>query len=451
MKIYVALIAFVAALGGLLFGFDTAVIAGTLDSLKNTFKLDEIRQGWVVSSAILGCIPGALLSGWLASQFGRRPVLMMAAVLYLVSAIWCGVAATEQSLVWARILGGLAIGFASTTAPIYISEIAPAEYRGRLGMLTQLSINIGILLSYVSNYWIDNSAWVLDLWGGHRDALWQPMFAVAAVPSLLFLVGLFLIPESPRWLAMKGKTAEARRVFEKITNNSGETEKLLATVAHENSMKNIDENPLFLMKKHAKVLLTGFFAMIFCLMTGINIVLYYAPLIFEKTKIDMSAKMQTVVTGLVLFFFTILALWLIDRVGRKRLLLIGSWVMAISMLGLSAIFYFNKLDNYGVLILILIYIAAFSITWGSVIWVLVGEMFPNSVRATGTSIANFGNWITNFLLTILFPLMLAKLGGSGTFLFYAVANFVAVAFVYFFIYETKGVALEDMEEAAKKI
>lgn len=446
MKRYVLLFSGMAALGGLLFGFDTAVIAGTLGYLDGYFGLTPIRQGWIVSSALLGCIPGALVSGYLADRFGRKPVLLAAAVLYVISALWSGLAGSEAGLASARILGGLAIGFASTTAPIYIAEIAPTAWRGRLGMLTQLSINLGILLSYVSNFLIDNSPAVLDYLGGERNALWRPMFGVAALPSLLFLLALIPIPESPRWLLARGRRDEARRVFRKLEASDDEMNAVEAAGAAEQAPK--FDRATF--STHRQVLWTGFFVMICCLLTGINVVLYYAPLIFEATRIAMPPLLQTTFTGVVLFIFTIAALGLIDRVGRRKLLLWGSWIMGLSMLGMSALFFFDKVDNYGILFLTLLYIATFAITWGAVIWVLVGEMFPNAVRGTGVSLANFGNWITNFFITLAFPWMLAQWGGSGSFLFYALTNLAAVWFVGRYIFETKGVDLEQMEHLYKK-
>lgn len=445
MKRYVVLVSSVAALGGLLFGFDTAVVAGTLGHLKATYGLDEVRQGWVVSSALLGCMPGALVSGPLTDRFGRRPVLLLASLFYLVSALWSAAVSSEAELVWARIVGGVAIGFASTTAPIYISEVAPPAYRGRLGMLTQLTITLGILLSYVSNYLIDGSPSVISWLGNDAHAVWRPMFGVAAFPSLLFLLALLFIPESPRWLALNGRPREALPILERLSGSPVAASLELSAIERSVHDDALTERGWLIEAPYRRVVSIGFFFAVLCLLTGINVVLYYAPLIFERTKVGLSPLLQTMLTGVILFLCTILALFLIDRLGRKKLLLWGSWLMAGSMVGLSALFYGDALDNYGVLVLTLVFIGAFATTWGSVVWVLIGEMFPNGIRGKATAIANFGNWLTNFLVSVSFPWMLAHWGGSGSFAFYAMANLLAIGFVSRYIVETKGVPLEEMQ------
>ncbi len=446
MNLYIVLICFVPALGGILFGFDTAVIAGTLGYLNNTFHLSAFEQGWLVSSVLLGCIPGSLISGFLADRYGRKPILIISALFYLISAIGCGLVSTFSGLVLYRIIGGVAIGFASTTAPIYISEVAPPVFRGRLGMLVQIAITLGILLSYASNYLIDTSPFINELVAGNKNDLWRYMFGAAAIPSFLFMILAFVIPESPRWLVKVDNEKLALSVFERITSRTSEARLLLEQV--KTSLTSSAGTVLSELKKASsvRIIIIGFVFAFLCLFTGINTILYYAPIIFEKTRVQMHPLVQTMFTGGVLFIFTLISLFLIDRLGRKKLLLLGSWLMAICMSGLCVSFYMNELDNYGVLILVLSFIASFALTWGAVVWVLLGELFPNSIRGTATSIANFGNWQANFIITMLFPWMLQSLGGAATFAFFAIMNFASLFFVRYFLIETKGVELEKIEQ-----
>ncbi|TDX00600.1 sugar porter family MFS transporter [Dinghuibacter silviterrae] len=428
MKGYVILIASVAALGGLLFGFDTAVVAGTLDHLTAYFSLTKVQLGIVVGATSIGCIPGAWIAGKMADVYGRKKVMLLTALLYVVAALGSGLAGKYGTLVFFRLVGGLAIGLASTVAPIYISEIAPARTRGRLGMLQQLAIVTGILVSFISNYLIAKYHPVDD---------WRYMLGAAVVPSLVFFLLLLLVPESPRWLALMGRGDEARRIFGKlgteppaIEEGSGHTATLSEVFA----------------PRYRRVTVIGLVFAAVAQLTGINIIFYYAPLIFEKSHTGGSALFQTLLTGIVNLVFTILAFWLIDRVGRKKLLLVGSAIMATCMLVLGALFWTNALDNYFVLGAIFLYIAGFACSWGAVLWVYVAEIFPNHIRGKATSVAVTGNWTANAIVSLTFPYMLDALKGGPTFLVYALLNAGMIWFVSRYIFETKGVPLEKIEE-----
>jgi sugar porter (SP) family MFS transporter len=446
MKGYVILIAAVAALGGLLFGFDTAVIAGTLRYLTWYFHLTDSALGLIVAAASIGCIPGALLAGRMADRYGRKKMMIVTSLLYIIAALGSGLAGSFTELLIYRLIGGVAIGMASTLAPIYISEIAPPAFRGRLGMLQQLAIVLGILLSFVSNYFIANSSYSFLNEGNY----WRYMLAAAFIPSLIFFLLLLLVPESPRWLVGKGRLALSERIFGKIYGSLVAKRQVdeIKENLHSEGMAPVRE--LFAPRYKRTVLIGLVFASV-AQLTGINIIFYYAPLIFEKTKVGGSILFQTLLTGIVNLVFTIVAFWLIDRMGRKKLLLMGSWVMGICMLVLGGLFWANRLDNYFVLISVFVYIAGFACSWGAVLWVYVAEIFPNRIRGTATSVAVFGNWVANSIVSFTFPIMLSGLGAAPTFFAYAVINLSMILFVSRYIFETKGVALEKIEDLYAKV
>jgi sugar porter (SP) family MFS transporter len=440
MKRYVILIAAVAALGGLLFGFDTAVIAGTLQYLTRYFHLTDSALGLIVAAASIGCIPGALLAGRAADKYGRKKMMIVTSLLYIIAALGSGIAGSFNELLIYRLIGGVAIGMASTLAPIYISEIAPPAFRGRLGMLQQLAIVLGILFSFVSNYLIANSSFSFL----NEDNYWRYMLAAAFIPSMIFFLLLLLVPESPRWLILKGRLPLSERIFGKIYGVAlakGQVEAVKENISSEGTANIRDVfSPRF-----KKVVIIGLVFASIAQFTGINIIFYYAPLIFEKTKVGGSVLYQTLLTGIVNLLFTIVAFWLIDRVGRKKLLLVGSWVMGICMFVLGGLFFANKLDNYFVLASVFIYIGGFACSWGAVLWVYVAEIFPNRIRGTATSVAVFGNWVANSIVSFTFPLMLSGLGPANTFFLYGVINLSMIFFVSRYVFETKGVALEKIE------
>jgi len=439
MKGYVILIAAVAALGGLLFGFDTAVIAGTLQYLTRYFHLTDSALGLIVAAASIGCIPGALLAGRMADRYGRKKMMIVTSLLYIIAALGSGIAGSFNELLIYRLIGGVAIGMASTLAPIYISEIAPPAFRGRLGMLQQLAIVLGILFSFVSNYLIANSHFSFL----NEDNYWRYMLAAAFIPSLIFFLLLLLVPESPRWLVLKGRLPLSEKIFGKIygiAEAKGQVDAVKENINSEGAANIRD----VLSPRFKKVVIIGLVFASIAQLTGINIIFYYAPLIFEKTKVGGSVLYQTLLTGIVNLVFTILAFWLIDRVGRKKLLLMGSWIMGICMLTLGSLFWANKLENYFVLATVFIYIGGFACSWGAVLWVYVAEIFPNRIRGTATSIAVTGNWVANAIVSFTFPLLFG-LGAATTFFLYGVINLAMIIFVSRYIFETKGVSLEKIE------
>lgn len=441
MKKYTVLIAGVAALGGLLFGFDTAVIAGAIPALRSYFTLDDSAIGLVVAAASIGCIPGAFFSGNLANRFGRKWMMLVTAVLYIVAAIGSGIAGSFEQLVLYRFVGGLAIGMASTLAPIYISEVAPADFRGRLGMSQQLAIVLGILMAFVSNYYIANAG----LSFLNESNTWRYMLGAAVIPSIIFFILLLFVPESPRWLISREQHDQARRIFGRIYHEgAADVEWQVVKADLEKDTRKIRFSEIF-SPRYRKVVTIGIVFAAIAQLTGINIIFYYAPLIFEKTHVGGSVLFQTVLTGVVNLIFTIIAFWLIDRVGRKKLLLAGSAVMGICMFLIGILFYTDNLDNYLVLITIFVYIAAFACTWGAVLWVYVAEIFSNKIRGSATSFAIFGNWTANAIVSYTFPVMLTSFGAPVTFITYGVLNLAMIIFVAKYVFETKGVALENIE------
>lgn len=441
MKKYVILISGVAALGGLLFGFDTAVIAGTISALKNYWDLSDTAIGLVVAAASIGCIPGAFFAGQLADRYGRKKMMLLTALLYIIAALGSGFASSYVQLVIYRFIGGLAIGMASTLAPIYISEVAPAQYRGRLGMSQQLAIVIGILIAFISNYFIADSNYHFI----STQNQWRFMLGAALIPSLIFFILLLFVPESPRWLLFRNRDDFAEKIFGKIYKAEEADNELLSVKSDVNQNREKVKFSIIFSSRFRKVVIIGIVFAAIAQLTGINIIFYYAPLIFEKTHVGGSVLFQTVLTGIVNLIFTIVAFTLIDRFGRKKLLLAGSAVMGICMLVVGWLFYANHLSSYFLLVIIFIYIAAFACTWGSVLWVYVAEIFPNKIRGNATSFAVFGNWTANAIVSYTFPVMLNGLGAPVTFFIYGIINLCMIVFVRRYIFETKGVKLEKIE------
>jgi SP family arabinose:H+ symporter-like MFS transporter len=428
----------VAALGGLLFGFDTAVIAGTTSALTSTFQLTPGLLGFTVSSALWGTVLGSAFAAAPSDRFGRLACLRALAVLYVTTALGCALAWDWYSLVFFRALGGLAIGGSSVIGPMYIAEISPAARRGRLVGMFQFNIVLGILIAYLSNYLVG----LLGL----GAAEWRWKFGVAAVPAAGFFLALFSIPQSPRWLARMGRTSEARDVLVSIGEPDVDRElgEIMASVRVER--KNGGE-PLFQRKYRFPVFLAISIAM-FNQLAGINAILYYLNDIFERAGFSkVSSGLQSVAIGLANLIFTVLAMSVIDKIGRKKLLLIGSVGMALCLAAVAAIFATGRGEQLLVWVLVG-YIASFAFSQGSVIWVYLSEVFPNLVRAKGQSLGSFTHWIMNALISGIFPLMAAA-SGSIPFVFFAcmmVLQFIVVAAIY---PETRCITLEDMERQLK--
>ncbi len=440
MKGYVILISVVAALGGLLFGFDTAVISGTINFIQPYFGLSEIELGWTVSSLLFGCIAGVFIAGKAGDRYGRKKVLMAAALLFFFSAIGSASAHSLPIFLFARILGGIAVGVASILSPMYIAELAPAKYRGTLVSLNQLAIVIGILVAFFSNY----------LLVGTGENNWRWMLLVMAAPAVLLFFSLFLVPESPRWLVARNRNVEALKVLVKTSGVELAQSELNEI---QQTLKNQEESTFseLFAPKVKPLLFIGIILAVFQQITGINTIMYYAPKIFANIgQSNDSALLQTILIGGTNLVFTLVAMVLIDRFGRKLLIVIGSTGMMLMLAGLSVLFFTNQTSGVLVLVFILGYIAFFAASLGPALWVVATELFPNRLRSKGMSIAIVSLWIACTIVTIAFPIMLEKLSGGITFLIFALICLANLLYVIKYVPETKGKTLEELEKEFAK-
>jgi SP family arabinose:H+ symporter-like MFS transporter len=423
----------VAALGGLLFGFDTAVISGTTHALTELYRLTPLTLGITVFSALFGTIIGSMTAGIPGDKYGRRDSLRVMAVLYVVSAAGCAFAWNWNALVSFRVIGGLAIGGSSVLGPMYIAEIAPAKWRGRLVGFFQFNVVFGILLAYFSNY-------VIGLFG-FGGAEWRWKLGVAGVPAAAFLLMLFFIPRSPRWLVKKGRIAEARDVLRLIGEENYEQE--LQDIVQSIDTEHASSDALFSRKYRLPILLAVSIGM-FNQLSGINAILYYLNDIFKAAGFStVSGDLQAVAIGGTNLIFTMIAMSIIDRVGRKTLLLVGSVGTALCLGGVAYIFLTAR--HEGLLVWLLVgFIAFFAFSQGAVIWVYIGEVFPNQVRAKGQSLGSFSHWFMNGLISLTFPLLAAS-SGAYPFVFFSMMMVLQFFVVVFFYPETKGVSLEEMQ------
>jgi SP family arabinose:H+ symporter-like MFS transporter len=424
----------VGALGGLLFGFDTAVIAGTTNSLRQIFSLSPAALGFTVSIALWGTVVGSLTAGIVGQRIGGRDALRIMAVLYIVSSLGCAFSWNWPALVFFRFIGGLGIGGSSVLAPVYIAELAPAKLRGRLVGMFQINIVLGILLAYLSNFCVAK----FNL--GNLEWRWE--LGIAAAPALLFLVMLFGIPRSPRWLATQNRVEEAGSVLQSLGSLDYKAE-LAEIVDSIHLEKSSGVEPLFSRKYLFPIFLAISIGM-FNQLAGINAILYYLNDIFAAAGFNkISSDLQAVAIGAMNLCATLLGMTLIDKLGRKTLLLIGSVGTAICLAGVAGIFFTQRHQDLLVWLLVG-YIAFFAISQGAVIWVYISEVFPNSVRSKGQSVGSSAHWIMNALISGIFPLM-AKSSGAYPFIFFA-AMMVVQFFVVLFVYpETKGYTLEEMQ------
>jgi sugar porter (SP) family MFS transporter len=422
----------VAALGGLLFGFDTAVIAGTTRALTDTFHLSERALGFTVASALCGTIVGALFAGILGDRKGRRGALQLMGVLYFISAIGCAFSWDWYSLVAFRFIGGLGIGGSSVLGPMYIAEISPARSRGRLVGFFQFNIVFGILVAYFSNYLIGLA--------GFGDLEWRWKLGVPAVVFFVMLIG---IPQSPRWLVKKGRVEEARVVLRNIGEENYEQE-LGEIVESIDATHSLGNEPLFIAKYRLPILLAILIGM-FNQLSGINAILYYLNDIFARAGFDkVSSDLQAVAIGATNLLATILAMSVIDRLGRKQMLLIGSVGTALCLAGVAAIFFTHRHEELLVWLLVG-FIGFFAFSQGAVIWVYLSEIFPNRVRAKGQSLGSFTHWFMNALIAWTFP-QIAKSSGAAPFMLFSAMMALQFFVVLFVFPETKGLSLEQMQK-----
>lgn len=436
MKINILFYTFIAAIGGLLFGFDTAVINGALPFFSSHFALDGAMQGWSVSSGLIGCVIGAIFIGKLSDIFGSRTMLKFLAVLFIITALGTGLAPNFSVFIIARIIGGIAIGGASVLSPIYISEISPAEIRGKLGSVFQLAIVIGILVAFASDLAL--------LHTGENN--WRYMFLSGSVPAFAFFGMLFFVPNSPRWLVKVGKEEEAIKVLNKLRvfDNGKLLNEIKQSLASEEGVKK--ENLFH--GKNFHLVLIGIAVGVFNQLTGINIVMYYSADIFRSVGFSTdSAIWQTVIIGATNLIATIIGMFLIDKVGRRRLLLIGSLSMAL-FLALFGILTLIGYQGFGLLLLIIGFAFSFCASSGVTVWVLLSELFPNTIRARASSIGSFSNWLANAAFSFLFPVIVAaypqNLGLGYTFIFYSISTIIAYFFYKKYLVETSGKTLEEM-------
>ena len=449
---FIAAVCSIGSLGGLLFGFDTAVISGTFSFIEQYFSLNEIEIGWFASSALIGAIIGALVSGSLSDRFGRKPILIIAAFLFFISALGCTIPNSFIFLIVARIIGGIGVGMASVLAPLYISEFSPPKIRGKLIALYQLSIVIGILLAYLSNWLLLKFSQESTSLFNETDKLykifvsevWRGMFGLEMIPSGLFILLLFLIPESPRWLI---KNNNPEKGFNILTKISGEKIAEKEFIEIKNSISKFKGRIADLLRPGLRLaLLVGIGLSVFGQFTGVNIIIYYGPTILENAgfKIDGALQFQVAI-GLINLIFTILALWKIDRWGRRPLLVYGMFSVFISLIIIAFQFTFDSSQGILIVVMLCIYMASLALSINAVIWVLIGEIFPNRIRGSAMSIVTFTNWGANFLTAFTFPWYIDKIGMGGGFFTFAGMCLLATIFFNKYVPETKGKTLEEIE------
>lgn len=457
---FIILISCVATIGGFLFGFDSGVINGTVDGLKQAFQSSSAGVGFEVASMLLGCAFGAFFAGRLADLWGRRTVLIISAVLFLLSAIGAGAAHSSLFFIAARVLGGFAVGAASVMSPAYIAEVAPARYRGRLATVQQIAIIGGLFAAFLSNYLLAKTAGASTeaLWAGQQA--WRWMFWMMAIPSLLFLVLLLVIPESPRYLVVKKHKDRALAVLTQLYG-AGEAQTKLAEIDASLSADHHRPKLSDLINKATgkvrPIVWIGIGLATFQQLVGINVVFYYGAVLWQAVGFSESdALLINVLSGALSIGACLVTVMLIDRIGRKPLLWFGSIGMAVTLALVTWAFATASLDatgklvlsdSMGVLALVAanVYVVFFNMSWGPVMWVMLGEMFPNQIRGSGLAVAGAAQWTSNFLITVTFPILLASIGLAGAYGIYTVAAAISVFFVLRYVYETKGRELEQME------
>jgi SP family arabinose:H+ symporter-like MFS transporter len=428
------------AIGGLLFGFDTAVISGAIQPLKAQFSLDTVMEGWLVSSGLAGCIIGVLITGLLSDRAGRKKTIMLAGWMFLVSAIGCALAPSVFILILSRMIGGIGVGMASVISPMYIAEFSPAPKRGRMVAYYQLAITVGILLAYFSNALLVKSG----TWFSAAE-IWRPMFFVMAVPSVVFLALLIRVPESPRWLISKGKQKEATGIMYSVRSLVDAEKELKAM---EDAMKKAAGKSISLSSPAIRLpLIIGILLAVFQQFSGINAIIYYGPSIFEAAGMDSSnALLSQVIIGSVNLLSTIIAIKWVDKYGRKKLLTIGLTGIVLSLILCGLLFYTNNTQGPLLLVLMLIFICCFAFSLGPITWIIINEIFPTVVRVKAVAACTLMLWIAVWIVGQFVPWLLAKAGPAMMFWIFAVFSLANFFFSWKVVKETKGKTLEEMEE-----
>ena len=456
--VFIIFISLIATIGGFLFGFDSGVINGTIDGLQSAFNSESIGTGFNVSSMLLGCAIGAFFAGRLADTYGRKSLLMVSAVFFIVSAWGSGIADSSLEFVVYRVLGGLAVGGASVMAPAYISEVAPAHYRGMLATVQQIAIITGLFAAFVSNYSLAQTAGssIEPLWLGMEA--WRWMFWIELAPATLFLLLLFFIPESPRFLVVIRRDEAASAVLDRLygeTIASAKLAEIRASLGNESQPRLRD---LIDPQRGGlrKIVWVGLGLAIFQQLVGINVVFYYGAVLWQAVGFSESdALLINVISGAVSILACIITVLIIDRIGRKPLLTVGSLGMAVT-LGLMTFAFMNatrdangdlSLGDFGTLALVAAnaYVFFFNMSWGPVMWVMLGEMFPNQIRGSGLAVSGLAQWVANFGITMTFPILLVSAGLATAYGAYATFALLSMFFVVLFVHETKGRELETME------
>lgn len=452
---YVWMICLVAACGGLLFGFDWVVVGGAKPFYEAYFHItDPATSGWAMSSALVGCIFGAMGAGWLADKFGRKVPLILSAILFTASALGIALSNSFDIFIAFRIIGGLGIGIASAISPLYIAEVSPSEKRGRFVAINQLTIVIGVLAAQIVNLLIarpvETGATLIDIqqsWNGQLG--WRWMFGAGVVPAAVFLVLMFLVPESPRWLVRAGKEQRARNMLSKIGDGRyaettfAEIKAAMGTADAE--VRKVRFSAL-LEKNVRPILVIGMVIAVFQQWCGINVIFNYAQEIFASAGFDINSTLKSIVaTGLINLIFTIIALPLVDKIGRRKLMLIGAGGLTLIYAAIATAYATGAL-GLPVLLLVLAAIAVYALTLAPVTWVLLSEIFPARVRGLAMSVGTLGLWVACFVLTYTFPLLNAGLGAAGSFMLYGIICALGFVFIFRKIPETKGVSLEALEQ-----
>lgn len=453
---YVIRICAVAALGGILFGYDTSVIAGAITPLQNFFHLSPAQTGWAVSNVVIGCIIGALLSGWLADRWGRRMTLFVCAILFSAQSIGTAVAPSFSFFVIFRILGGIAVGAASMVSPMYMSEVSPKDMRGRALSMEQFAIVFGQVIVFIVNYMIAANA--TPYWLNHVG--WRWMFASEIVPCIIFCLTVFTIPESPRWHALKGRDDLALKTLSRISN-AQHARNLMAEI--KDSLRSVEDRASFhlgtVLKDRRAMWIIFVASMIAALQqfTGINVMMYYAPMVLHGVGGSMqSALFQTVWIGVALLLGSVVGAWLIDFKGRRFLLKYGALCMVASLILVSMALY-HQTQGYGALAGMMLFMFTFGCSWGPITWVLISEVFPNRFRSIGMSIAVASNWIGNFFVSQFFPMvnenkyLTEHFHGAFSMWLFAILGLLSTWFVLRFVPETRGVSLEKIEDTMLQV
>ena len=440
-SLYLRLICIAAAVDSSIYGYDTAVISGTADALRSHFRLDPLALGWVVGSALLGCVAGVLVVGRLTDWFGRRRMFVASALIFLLSALWCYVAPSVFQLVMARIMGGIGVGFASLLVPVYIAEISPAKIRGALVSLHQFGIVTGMTLAYVVNAWIGrggDAQWL-------ADRGWRLMLVATAVPAIVFLLLTFAMPESPRWLMKRGRLSDSLAVLRRLHGDAAaeaETQEIRTTIDEERG------GIRALFKRGVRgVMFMAMALALFQAITGINVIMYYAPSIYTSVGVGAAnALAYQVINGLALIVGTVSSMFVVDRLGRRPIMLMAIAAMGLSI-GLMGAFFGRAAGGglgWGMVACTLLYIFAFNFGMGGIYWVMVSEIFPTRIRGAASSLSVMFLWGGNWVVLLLFPTMLQVFGGSVFYLFAGICA-VCLVFMWMFVPETKGKTLEHIE------